>query len=54
MQDNVYRIEHLNKSYENSNGDRIQVTEDRIGKVYCSSGTKWLWEKYIAECSGRF
>lgn len=33
MQDNVYRIEHLNKSYENSNGDRIQVFRDLSLKI---------------------
>ena len=28
MKDNVYRIEHLNKSFENTNGEQIQVFDD--------------------------
>ena len=39
MKDNVYRIEHLNKSFENTNGEQIQVFDDLsmdIEKVHCS------------------
>lgn len=28
MKDNIYKIEHLNKSFENTNGERIQVFDD--------------------------
>ena len=44
MKDNVYRIEHLNKSFENTNGEQIQVFDDLrlfldrvdVEKVHCS------------------
>ena len=58
MKDNVYRIEHLNKSFENTNGEQIQVFDDlsmdiEKGKITAVLGPSGCGKKYTAQYTCR-